>query len=76
MKDIFHLVIQVKPSIAVLLFRVVTLVYLGWLWFQGVGPTANRAAVVCGVELPIYDVCKKYIILSKYLGDNELTHFV
>lgn len=45
------------------------------LW-RGVGPTANRAAVVCGVELPAYDVCKKYIIHYGLLDDNKLLHFI
>ncbi|XP_035828679.1 kidney mitochondrial carrier protein 1 isoform X2 [Aplysia californica] len=45
------------------------------LW-RGVGPTAQRAAVVAGVELPAYDIFKKYIILSGYLGDTKETHFL
>lgn len=45
------------------------------LW-RGVGPTAQRAAVVAGVELPAYDLFKKKIILSGYLGDTKETHFI
>lgn len=45
------------------------------LW-RGVGPTAQRAAVVAGVELPAYDVCKKYILQSGFLGDTKGTHFL
>ncbi|BFZ00456.1 hypothetical protein BsWGS_03494 [Bradybaena similaris] len=45
------------------------------LW-RGVGPTAQRAAIVSGVELPAYDVVKKHIILSGYLGDTKETHFL
>jgi len=45
------------------------------LW-RGVGPTAQRAAVVAGVELPAYDYFKKQIILSGYLGDCKETHFL
>ncbi|ESO92887.1 hypothetical protein LOTGIDRAFT_162365 [Lottia gigantea] len=45
------------------------------LW-RGVGPNAQRAAVVAGVELPAYDVCKKHIIRSGYLGDSIETHFL
>ena len=43
---------------------------------QGVGPTAQRAAVVAGVELPAYDLCKKHIIRSGFLGDTKETHFL
>ncbi|KAL8595989.1 hypothetical protein ACOMHN_018301 [Nucella lapillus] len=45
------------------------------LW-RGVGPTAQRAAVVAGVELPAYDLCKKHIIRSGFLGDTKETHFL
>jgi len=45
------------------------------LW-RGVGPTAQRAAVVAGVELPAYDLFKKQIINSGYLGDTKETHFL
>ncbi|CAD5116933.1 DgyrCDS5773 [Dimorphilus gyrociliatus] len=48
---------------------------IGGLW-RGVGPTANRAAVVAGVELPVYDVCKKHIINHTPLGDNVYNHFI
>ncbi|KAK6195386.1 hypothetical protein SNE40_000830 [Patella caerulea] len=48
---------------------------LAGLW-RGVGPTAQRAAVVAGVELPAYDICKKHIIKSGYLGDTKETHFL
>ena len=46
------------------------------VYFQGVGPTANRAAVVCGVELPAYDISKKHLIKSGLMGDTVSTHFV
>ncbi|KAH9514639.1 hypothetical protein Btru_023162 [Bulinus truncatus] len=45
------------------------------LW-RGVGPTAQRAAIVAGVELPVYDAVKKHIILSGYMGDTKGTHFL
>jgi len=45
------------------------------LW-RGVGPTANRAAVICGVELPIYDFAKKELINRHISGDNIYTHFI
>lgn len=42
---------------------------------QGVGPTAQRAAVIAGVELPVYDWCKKMILDYKFMDDNPYTHF-
>ncbi|KAF4026756.1 hypothetical protein G4228_019480 [Cervus hanglu yarkandensis] len=45
------------------------------LW-RGVVPTAQRAAIVVGVELPVYDITKKHLILSGLMGDTILTHFV
>ncbi|XP_020660359.2 brain mitochondrial carrier protein 1 isoform X2 [Pogona vitticeps] len=45
------------------------------LW-RGVVPTAQRAAIVVGVELPIYDITKKHLILSGLVGDTVLTHFI
>lgn len=45
------------------------------LW-RGVVPTAQRAAVVAGVELPSYDLCKRMIVQSGYLGDTKATHFI
>ncbi|XP_076312583.1 kidney mitochondrial carrier protein 1-like [Tachypleus tridentatus] len=45
------------------------------LW-KGVGPTAQRAAIVVGVELPVYDITKKNLILSGLLADNVITHFI
>ncbi|KAG8137714.1 putative Kidney mitochondrial carrier protein [Naja naja] len=43
---------------------------------QGVSLTAQRAAVVVGVELPVYDLTKKHIILSGFMGDTVYTHFL
>ncbi|XP_055868352.1 kidney mitochondrial carrier protein 1-like isoform X2 [Biomphalaria glabrata] len=48
---------------------------LAGLW-RGVGPTAQRAAIVAGVELPVYDAVKKHIISTGYLGDSKGTHFL
>lgn len=45
------------------------------LW-RGVGPTANRAAVVVGVELPAYDFSKKHLIRTGMFKDNVVTHFL
>ncbi|GFR13190.1 kidney mitochondrial carrier protein 1 [Trichonephila clavata] len=45
------------------------------LW-RGVCPTAQRAAVCAGVELPVYDITKKNLILSGMIEDGVLNHFV
>lgn len=44
--------------------------------WQGVSLTAQRAAIVVGVELPVYDITKKHLILSGYMGDTVYTHFL
>lgn len=41
---------------------------------QGVGPTAQRAAIIAAVELPIYDFSKKELI--PYLGNSVFNHFL
>ncbi|KAH0947747.1 hypothetical protein HN011_000756 [Eciton burchellii] len=43
------------------------------LW-RGVGPTAQRAAIIAAVELPIYDYTKSKCI--SILGDSISNHFV
>ncbi|EZA52152.1 Kidney mitochondrial carrier protein, partial [Ooceraea biroi] len=43
------------------------------LW-RGVGPTAQRAAVIAAVELPIYDYTKSKCM--SVLGDSVSNHFV
>ncbi|XP_068600605.1 brain mitochondrial carrier protein 1-like [Brachionichthys hirsutus] len=45
------------------------------LW-RGVVPTAQRAAFVVGVELPVYDATKKRLIESGLMGDTIWTHFI
>ncbi|CAM4370638.1 unnamed protein product [Lepidochelys olivacea] len=45
------------------------------LW-KGVSLTAQRAAIVVGVELPVYDLTKKHIIMSGLMGDTVYTHFL
>ncbi|XP_013383541.1 kidney mitochondrial carrier protein 1-like [Lingula anatina] len=46
------------------------------LW-RGVSCTAQRAGIVVGVELPIYDLAK-YLFIHKYgiMGDTPSTHFI
>ncbi|XP_067109032.1 kidney mitochondrial carrier protein 1-like isoform X1 [Osmerus mordax] len=43
---------------------------------QGVSLTAQRAAIVVGVELPAYDITKKHLIMSGHMGDTIYTHFL
>lgn len=43
---------------------------------QGVIPTAQRAAIVVGVELPVYDITKKHLLRSGLMGDTILAHFM
>jgi len=43
------------------------------LW-RGVGPTAQRAAVIAAVELPIYDFTKNR--LKRIVGDSVTNHFI
>jgi solute carrier family 25 protein 14/30 len=43
------------------------------LW-RGVSPTAQRAAVIAAVELPVYDFCKSRLIQT--FGDNVTNHFI
>jgi len=46
------------------------------MFLQGVVPTAQRAAIVVGVELPAYDMIKKYIVNNGIMGDTKYNHFV
>ena len=43
---------------------------------QGVGPNVNRAAVVVGVELPVYDFIKKCLINTGHMTDTVPAHFL
>lgn len=43
-------------------------------YFQGVGPTAQRAAVIAAVELPVYDLCKQHLMGT--FGDKISNHFI
>lgn len=43
-------------------------------FLQGVGPTAQRAAVIAAVELPVYDMSKQY--LKPVMGDTILNYFL
>jgi solute carrier family 25 protein 14/30 len=43
------------------------------LW-RGVGPTSQRAAIIAGVELPVYDLCKHYLLDT--IGNHPVNHFI
>lgn len=43
------------------------------LW-KGVSPTAQRAAVIAAVELPVYDFCKGHLMNA--FGDQVANHFI
>ncbi|KFP00076.1 Kidney mitochondrial carrier protein 1, partial [Calypte anna] len=45
------------------------------LW-KAISLTAQRAAIIAGVELPVYDFVKKHIIMSGLMGDTVYTHFL
>eukprot|EP01137_Pigoraptor_chileana_P011509 Opistho-2@62487 len=44
------------------------------LW-KGVGPTAQRAAVITSVELPVYDTCKRNLINRDIMKEGIAAHF-
>lgn len=43
---------------------------------QGVGPTMQRATVVAGVILPVYDLCKHHLLWRGAMPDALPAHFV
>jgi solute carrier family 25 protein 14/30 len=43
---------------------------------QGVGPTSQRAGIIAGVELPVYDFTKRYLIDHAILADSFPNHLV
>ena len=45
------------------------------LW-RGVVPTAQRAAVVAGVQLPVYDRTKLFLLQNGILEDSAANHLV
>lgn len=44
------------------------------LW-RGVFPTTQRAAVICGVKLPVYDAAKKILLTNNIVADGAALHF-
>lgn len=44
------------------------------LFYQGVGPTSQRAAIIAAVELPVYDYCKHK--LMDIFGNNIFNHLM
>ncbi len=45
------------------------------LW-RGVVPTSQRAAVVAGVQLPVYDYCKSFLLRNRLMGDGAPNHLL
>merc|ERR1719322_195225 len=46
---------------------------IGGLW-RGVSPTAQRAALVAGVQLPVYDLTKVFFIRNDILTESPLNN--
>ena len=44
--------------------------------YRGVGPTAQRAAIVAGVLLPAYDLCKNNILRHTSMTDTPSLHLM
>lgn len=44
------------------------------LFFQGVGPTSQRAAIIAAVELPVYDYCKYKLMVV--FGNHIFNHLM
>lgn len=42
--------------------------------YRGVMPTSQRAMTIAAVELPVYDLCKDYLLES--VGDRPVNHFI
>ena len=44
--------------------------------YRGVGPTAQRSAVVAAVQLPVYDVTKEQLLGCRILSEGSVCHLV
>ena len=44
--------------------------------YRGVGPTAQRSAVVAAVQLPVYDVTKEQLLGYRILREGSACHLV
>lgn len=42
--------------------------------YRGVMPTSQRAMTIAAVELPVYDLCKHYLLDT--VGDRPVNHFI
>lgn len=42
--------------------------------YRGVMPTSQRAMTIAAVELPVYDLCKHYLLDA--VGDRPVNHFI
>ncbi|PAA60242.1 hypothetical protein BOX15_Mlig000233g2 [Macrostomum lignano] len=45
------------------------------LW-RGTGPTAQRATLICSVQLPTYEAAKRFLTRHQLLKDGGVCHFV
>lgn len=45
------------------------------LW-RGMGPTAQRATLICSVQLPTYEAAKRFLTRHRLLVDGGVCHFV
>lgn len=71
-------VVSPKKPVRISLFNCFQDIYvregLAGLW-RGVAPTASRAALVAGVQLPVYDMTKLYMLKHDLLpGDSAWNH--
>ena len=68
-------VVSPKKTIRVSLYNCFNDIYrregVAGLW-RGAVPTASRAALVAGVQLPVYDMCKHFMLSNDFLPGNEL----
>ena len=72
-------VVSPKKTIRVSLYNCFNDIYrregAAGLW-RGAVPTASRAALVAGVQLPVYDMCKHFMLSNDFLpGSKILTIF-
>ena len=68
-------VVSPKKTIRVSLYNCFNDIYrregVAGLW-RGAVPTASRAALVAGVQLPVYDMCKHFMLSNDFLPGNVL----
>ena len=72
-------VVSPKKTIRVSLYNCFNDIYrregVAGLW-RGAVPTASRAALVAGVQLPVYDMCKHFMLSNDFLPGNIFNLYV